>query len=248
MKKVAQSLCVITSSIWLNHCNSLFPKFTQNLLLQFVLIAPDPAIGHIHGRSQALSPLLPNILPSLPFSKMKSLISPECKMHPPLHHLMALCWTCSSSMLMSVILVRQGLHPPLQMCCHLCWVERKNHLLLPAGSAFPKADQFGKILAFSFTVVVKTTVTGFRKRIWVWNCLSYYASKLVNYTTVHFQNYWSNRELLKVENKLGIHRSGKGFRDSTNYIPLHDKNNKEKLLFFLVNTSLFQKVKVCGRH
>lgn len=55
--------------------------------------------------------------------------------------------------------------------------------------AFPKADQFGKILASSFTAVVKTTVTGFRKRTWVWNCLTYYASKLIIYTTVHFQNY-----------------------------------------------------------
>lgn len=75
-------------------------------------------------------------------------------------------WTCSS-MFMSVILVSQGLHPPLQMWPHLCWVETKSHLLLPADRAFRKADHFGKILAFSFTVVVKTTVTGFRKTIQV---------------------------------------------------------------------------------
>lgn len=124
-----------------------------------------------------------------------SLSSPECKMCPPLNRLhgslidlfqyLHVCYIGS----LSVILVSQGLHPPLQMWPHLCWAERKNHLLLPAGNAFPKADQFGKVLASSFTAVVKTTVTGFRKRTWVWNCLTCYASKLIIYTTVHFQNY-----------------------------------------------------------
>lgn len=160
------------------HCKSLFPKRIQNCLLQFVLTAPGPATGHTREKSLALSPLLSDIPPSLLFSKMKVSIIPNVRCTHPSIIFVALCWTCSS-MFMSIMLVSQGLHPPLQMWPHLRWAERKDHLLWPAGNAFPKADQFGKILEFSCTVVVKTTLTGFRKRTWAWNCLTYYASKLL---------------------------------------------------------------------
>ena len=155
----------------------------------FLLVLIAPITGHTSEKSMALSPLLLQIPPSLPFSRMNSLSSPVCKTHLSLHHLSGPLLDLLQYIHVSVTLGSQGLDPAIQMWSYQCWVERKDHLLWPAGNAFPKAAQLRKTMEFSCIVEVKTALTGFRNRTWASHCLIYCISKPIIYTTVCFQNH-----------------------------------------------------------